>query len=177
MAQAVPGGAVRSGYSDPAPYPEIRVTAPNRRYAAFLMDDYAGMVSEMTAVAQYLYHAAVLMEQAANVSQMLHRISLVEMKHLQILSELILLLGGNPVYRGNFSTNMSFWSGRFVHYGNTLCDRLRADLSSERQAIRNYNKRIAMIGDPLVQAILQRTILDETIHMELFEKAISENCG
>lgn len=46
----------RAGYADPSPYPEIKVLKPNLYYANLLIDDYAGVISEFTAISQYLYH-------------------------------------------------------------------------------------------------------------------------
>lgn len=40
----------------PAPYPEVRVVAPNRQFAELLLEDYAGAISEFTAINQYLHH-------------------------------------------------------------------------------------------------------------------------
>ena len=46
----------REKYSDPSPYPKVKVERQNMFYAELLMDDYAGVISEFTAISQYLYH-------------------------------------------------------------------------------------------------------------------------
>lgn len=83
----------------PAPYPEVRVARPNKEYAYLLLEDYAGMVSELTAVCQYSYHHFVLENENREVADALSCIALVEMHHLEILAETIVMLGVDPRYR------------------------------------------------------------------------------
>jgi bacterioferritin len=51
---------IHKGYASPLPYPEIKVMEPNKYYATLLLEDYAGMISELTAVNQYSYHSFML---------------------------------------------------------------------------------------------------------------------
>jgi bacterioferritin len=116
----------------PAPYPEVRVAGPNPKYAQLLLEDYAGMVSEMTAVTQYSYHHFVLEDENREAADLLSCIALVEMHHLEILAETILLLGVDPRYRTIERNNAErYWDATFVFYGTALCDRLTADVASE----------------------------------------------
>jgi bacterioferritin len=166
----------REKYASPAPYPEVRVLRPNSYYATLLMDDYAGIVSEFSAISQYLYHYFSLKDIAAELGELLENVAVTEMLHMEILAGTIKLLGGNPVIRGSFSTGGNYWNGSFIYYGNMLCEQLRADLNAEYQAIRNYRYHISLINDPYVQAILERIILDETVHAELFIQALDKYC-
>ncbi|MBE6081800.1 MULTISPECIES: ferritin-like domain-containing protein [Tissierellales] len=168
---------IHGGYADPSPYPEIKVLGENKLYAEILMDDYAGGVSEFTAINQYLYHYFISNKEAEEVANMWERISITEMHHMEMLAETILLLGGNPIYRGSQNTNCCCWNAGYVYYGCNLCGRLHADLMSEYEAIRNYERHIKEINDPYVQAILARIILDEKVHIEHFNKAIGKYCG
>lgn len=166
----------REKYADPSPYPKIRVHAPNDHYAEILMDDYAGMVSEFTAISQYLYHHFLLKKLSDDLGELLENVAITEMLHMEMLADTILLLGGNPVIRGSYSTMGSFWDGRLVNYGVLACDQLRADLDSEYKAIANYRRHIEIIGDSYVQDILKRIILDEEVHVKLFTKELKKYC-
>ena len=73
--------------------------APNRQYAELLLEDYTGMISEITAVKQYLYHYFVLKSINPEVADLLECVSLVEMHHMEMLAETIRLLGVSPRYR------------------------------------------------------------------------------
>jgi bacterioferritin len=162
---------IKNGYSYPAPYPEIKVMEKNKEYAEILMNDYSGIVSEMTAINQYLYHHYVINEE--DVMEILEKISINEMLHLEILAELIKKLGGNPVYR---DSNNTYWNGTYVYYGNNICDQIKMDLKSEYDAINNYKKDLEVIKDPYIQEIIKRIILDEEIHTKLFLSILNKYC-
>lgn len=157
-------------YASPEPYPEIRILKPNKKYAEILMDDYAGVVSEFTAISQYLYHSFFFHYIDQALSELLEGIGVVEMLHMDMLANVIILLGGDPQIRGFKSTKGDYWNGGFVKYGNTLCEQLAFDVEAEIEAIKNYSKHIQLIDDPYVQAILQRIIKDEERHILLFNQ-------
>lgn len=163
-------------FSAPGPYPEVKVAEPNSYYVRLIMDDYCGAVSEMTAINQYDYHSFVTSEHREFFEVFFEKIAEVEMHHLEILSKIIVQLGGMPIYRGGASTQGSWWTGRLVYYGRDLCDRLRADLESEHQAIRGYQENIRVIQDGNIQEVLSRIIEDERVHVKLFEAAIAKYC-
>ncbi len=161
-------------YRNPAPYPEIQVTGPNSCYAAILMQDYASSASELTAITEYLHHSFT--ESAhTDVSTMLLGIAEVEMDHLRMLGETIVLLGGNPMFASGCPRD--YWSGEDVYYGTALCDKLKGDLKAELGAIQQYEEHIAQINDPYVKAILARIALDEQWHVGLLKQALSQNCS
>ncbi|WP_339061131.1 manganese catalase family protein [Tepidibacillus marianensis] len=80
-------------YAVPGAYPETKVLKPNRAYAEILMDDYAGVVSEFTAINQYLYHHYFFDIIDNQLADLLEGVAVVEMYHLEILADLIILLG------------------------------------------------------------------------------------
>lgn len=163
-------------YADPSPYPEIKVLGPNLCYACILMDDYAGTVSEFTAISQYLYHHFFFENIDKELGDLLENVAVTEMLHMEMLADIIIKLGGNPIIRGSYSTLGNFWNGSFIHYGTQLCDQLKADIDSEYKAIYAYEKHIHMICDPFIQAVLQRIILDEKVHISLFNEAFEKFC-
>jgi bacterioferritin len=167
----------REKYSDPSPYPEVRVTGPNPCYAYLLMDDYAGIVSEFTAIGQYLYHHFFFKDIDKSLGDLLENISIVEMLHMEMLADTIKKLGGDPQIRGSRSTFSNFWNGSFIYYGTEVCNQLKADIDAEYKAIEEYEKHICMIHDPYIQAILKRIILDEKVHIRIFNEALKKFCG
>ncbi|MDD3340628.1 MAG: manganese catalase family protein [Bacilli bacterium] len=153
-----------------APYPEIKVLEPNIYYATLLKEDYAGFVSEFSALTQYVYHSFVTERIDEEIAEMLECISIVEMHHLKILAKLIDLLGEKPVY----CAQNRLWNGSYVDYGHHLLEQLQADLESEYQAINQYQYHITLIKDPYIQAVLKRIIEDEEVHVTLFKEAIAK---
>lgn len=167
----------RAKYADPSPYPEIKVVGPNPCYACLLMDDYAGVVSEFTAISQYIYHHFYFKDIDKNLGELMENVSITEMLHLEMLADTIKKLDGNPLIKGSYSTMGNFWNGSFIYYGINLCEQLKADIDSEFKAIEEYRKHIYMIGDPNIKAILKRIILDEKVHIRLFNEALYKYCG
>lgn len=159
-----------------APYPEIKVEGPNLYYAEILMDDFAGVISEFSSVNQYTYHASDFVNLDPYLINMWTKIAAVERRHMQVLSKVIVLLGGNPIYRGSASTNGNYWYGGFVRYGSNVCEQLQIDLETELMAIENYKRHILMIADGYIQQILERIIRDEEVHVTNFQNAINRFC-
>lgn len=158
-------------YRDPAPYPTIQVSAQNLCYANILLQDYASSASELTAITQYLYHN-LMQSKYPEVAEMMLGIAEVEMEHLHMLGETIVLLGGKPIFAANCPRD--YWDGSDVTYGRSISDQLRDDLNAELGAIKQYNRHIMQIGDPYVRQILARIALDEEWHVSLLNYLIAK---
>jgi bacterioferritin len=79
------------------PFPPVKVEKSNLEYANLLLDVFASSAdSELQAITQYIYHSKTISNDT--ISKALMCIALVEMHHLDVLSELITLLGGKPFY-------------------------------------------------------------------------------
>ncbi len=159
-----------STFHSELPFPPIKVQAKNLEYASLLMNDYAGFISEFTSLSQYFYHYLVNETVDFEIANMLKNISLVETLHLDILGKLIKMLGGDPKYYAE----ENYWTAEYITYGDNILKQLEADLQNELDAIANYRKTISQIQDPYIVSVLQRIILDEEVHVRLFEKAIEK---
>lgn len=154
----------------PQPYPKPEIQDRNPYYATLLLEDYAGLVSETTAVHQYLYHHFTL-HRFPELAEVLECIAIVEMRHMELLAETISLLGISPEFR-TLTTNIpTYWSASFVYYGIDVHDKLSADIASEQQAIHYYRYHQQLIADPHIRELLDRIILDEEFHLQLFQEA------
>lgn len=160
----------------PIPYPEPKVLGRNLYYAELLFDDYAGRVSEFTAINQYLYHYFVFADKYKDLAELEECISIIEMYHLELLAKTIILLGANPRYYSLVDNQRVYWNASFVYYGNAVCDRLAADIAGEEQAIATYRKHQQLIKDPHIVNLLERIIQDEQHHLKLFTQAMHKYC-
>ena len=147
------------------PYPEVKVEKENKKYATYLLEDYAGSLSELTSITQYSLQHFVKFNLNEEFSQTLEQIAKVEMRHLEILGKLIFLLGKTPEYYDN---NFRYWSGEDVDYNLDIKKMLVSDIKLEKQAIKNYERHITLINDKYIKDILKRIILDEEKHLECF---------
>ncbi|MFZ5643714.1 MAG: ferritin-like domain-containing protein [Bacillota bacterium] len=160
----------------PYPYPEPRVVRQNRYYAMLLLEDYAGTVSEMTAINQYFYHYLTFEEKYYDIAELEECVSIIEMYHLELLGETIRLLGVPPEYRTLTNNRVIFWDASYVYYGSDVCDRLAADIAAEKAAIQNYRLHQHLIDDPYIKELLGRIIQDEEHHLRLFSDALAKYC-
>lgn len=159
----------------PIPYPQPRVMAPNAKYAQILSQLYAGKKSELTAIAQYSYQEIFAAMECPQVAQALFCIAMIEMNHLHMLGELILMLGKDPQYLARDKQDgKSYWSAHYASYSKTIPKILMDNIQGERDAIKAYSAAIALINDEYIVAILQRIIMDEELHAKTFSDLLAQ---
>lgn len=158
----------------PEPYPPIQVEKPNRRYAQMLGVDLASAKSEMTSITQYIYHGWVLHKAFAEAAHTIDRIAMVEMHHMDILGQLIVLLGGDPVYQSVRQNRRIVWNGNMVAYRKNFVQAIQDDIALEQAAIDTYTRQAAAILDPYVSTMIRRIIQDELIHLKIFRSLLEK---
>lgn len=132
------------------PYPEPRIEMQNVQYANILLNDYAGSVSEFTAVSLYSYQHFVSEGEYKDFAELIGGISMAEMKHLELVGETIKLLGIKPVYIDNACPPGRLWTGAYVNYTTFIKEMLMEDIKSELKAIENYRYHITLINDKYI---------------------------
>jgi len=156
---------------DPAPYPEVKKShddQDNRATVAMLKEDYAGAVSELTAITQYIFQNTTA-EDPAFANAML-QIAIAEMTHLDMLGDAIETLGGDPRY----DDGRYYWNASYVDYARPRPDMLRANIKAETAAIQNYQTHAAATKNPTVRDFLLRIIRDEQLHLAFFNEQLAK---
>ena len=165
------GGCDGEGiYEDILPYPPIENIQPNKLYAAIGKNLYSGMVSEMTASTQYFYNSCVLRNCYEEAYEAFKRIMIVEMHHMEMLSRVILALGGDVKFTYRTHTGENVWSVRFLRYSRTARQILLEAILAEENAIECYTDACEAIKDENVTCVLKRIIMDERKHLEVFKE-------
>lgn len=82
-------------YSSDAPYPPVRAESVNPAYARVMLDNIGGNNSEMSAISLYVFNHLIT-GYNPDVSAVFHKVSIVEMHHLDIFGKLALQLGEEP---------------------------------------------------------------------------------
>ena len=159
-------------YQSNLPYPTPRVQKENYKYAGLLLEDYAGKISENTAVHLYIYQSLLGEDICDEYASAIFEISRVEMKHLYLLGETIKLLGVKPEFKApsNCSSNCIPWTSEYLNYSHNLKEMLLIDINSEIEAIKQYTSHIELIDDCYIKDLLRRIILDEKIHLNCFKE-------
>lgn len=150
------------------PYPKVNIEYPSQKYAELLSHVYASNESELTATHLYVYQSIVLERKYPEIARTLLEISKVEMHHLKLLGETIQKLGELPIFADQSFHMETYWNGNDVYYDTDLKTILEIDIESERRAIHDYQMLINVIDDVYIKELLERIILDEQIHIEIF---------
>lgn len=167
------------------PMPPIKVEKEDLNYATMLLDAYSSSSdSEIQAISQYIYHSHTISN--STISNALMCIALVEMRHFDVLGELIVKLGGKPIYE---NSNMKFWNAGNISYvdknviyhkeGNgkekdIIKQKLQKDIIGEENAIKNYKFLLESIKDKYIQDIIVKIIMDEQTHIKIFQGLINK---
>lgn len=148
------------------PYPPIEVSERNLSYADLLSVDYCGAVSELSATAQYINNENRLACEKCSISKTLLGMAICEMMHLQMLGELIALLGGNIGFTANGRNGRPvMWTPANLNLPSECSHMLEADIEAEISAINQYEMHISWIKDERINAVLRRIIQDEEYHI------------
>ena len=139
----------------------------NQRYANLLYDNFAGSTGELNTVMQYIYEHIEL-KRYGNFSKILLSIAIEEMKHLELIGELIRRLGRKAYY---IDKNQCAWNTQNIKYHfNNVYDMLIFNIESEKQAILGYKEVAKYTQNKSIKDLLDRKILDEQTHLEIFNR-------
>lgn len=117
---------------DKMPYPQLRGVTKNIRYAKMIYDDYAGNMSELSAITQYIYEHINIENE--DIKKIMLSVAVVEMKHLDLLGDLIKKLGLPPHY---VDAQSNPWNSNNVNYSmENIKKIMEYNIYSERKAIR-----------------------------------------
>lgn len=153
-----------------APYPEPKVEGKSIQYANLLLQDYAGAVSEFTAISLYSYQHFVSDDRYKEYAKIIGEISMVEMKHLELLGETIKLLGVKPAYVSSVCPCGQIWTASYVNFTDKIKEMLLEDIKAEQKAIANYKYHLSLISDKYIKKLLERIIPDEQLHLKIFKE-------
>lgn len=157
------------------PYPPIRVSEKNQRYADLLNIDYCGGVSELSAITQYINNENRLSCRNCSMARTLLGIAMAEMMHLQKLGELIVLLGGNVDFTAKSRNGRrAMWTPEYLVLQERMEKMLLTGIESEKEAIRQYEMHMKVIKDDCVNAVLERIVKDEEYHIMLLQMILQE---
>lgn len=151
------------------PYTPIKVRAANSNYACEMLSNMADVVSEMSDVVRYFYISVVTKPYNSYMSSCFHHISIVEMHHLDIFAQFAQLLGADPRL-WNCRDCSCWWSPSFIGYPREIKGLLEESINAETAAIQKYSRQARMVCDQNIVDMLNRIILDETRHRQIFRE-------
>jgi bacterioferritin len=163
-------------YHVDAPYPKITEITPNLTYGKMILDNVGGMNSEMTAISLYLYNNIITGDKYDQIRTAFLQLSIAEMRHLDIFSELAFKLGMDPRLWSCTDDSIEYWSPSYNNYPNQLNALIENAIISEQKAIEKYLHQASVINDQKVVAVLERIILDEQLHLKILTNLYKKYC-
>ncbi len=149
------------------PYPRLMNIRQNQKYVNLLYDNYAGASGELTAVTQYIYEHIEL-NRFETFSKILLSIAKEEMYHLELIGSLIRKLGRGAYF---IDKNQCAWNTENIKYHfNNVYDMLMFNIESEKEAIKGYREVAKYTQNKSIKDLLERIILDEQTHLEIFNR-------
>ncbi len=113
---------------------------------------------EHGAIIQYLFHAYTIGDE--DIEGKLEEIAREEMRHLKMFAHTVVDLGGIPSIDERSDVYLE---------APDIPSLLQFDIDAEKMAIEEYEKQLKEISDRKIQRILERAIIDEEAHLEIFK--------
>ena len=152
-------------------YPEVPRLYPNKRYCNLIYDSLGGEQGELTAITQYSYESITLKNEE-KISNILKQIAIEEMKHLEILGNIIVNLGEKPIY---MNSKGNIWTTENVTYNcENLKEIIDLNIKAEEEAMLGYKNILKYTNNMFLRRIYERIILDETTHLEVFRSILKD---
>ena len=155
-------------------FPEVEKNIKkDEKVAKKLIDIYAGSKGEFTAVCQYIYQSFIVKPEYKELSDILENISICEMQHQEIISQILLSMGINPKFCKYIDSNLNicnYWSAGNVKYITDISKFLDYNIKLEEYAINDYNELLKLTTNQNIIDIVKEIIKDEEAHIIVFNK-------
>lgn len=160
----------RNVASSNIPFPTLTDITPSAKTVSLLKDANFSKHSENSALSTYMFQHWSLSGDYENLKKSLEEIAIVEMSHLDALSNAIVLFGGKP----NFSnSDGAYWSGNYVNQTTSPNEFLKQNIEAEKKAIRDYRNIQCQISNQSLISLIDKIIADELVHIQIFESYLN----
>lgn len=157
----------------PLPYPEINVERKNRKNATILLQLLYGANGELSTVADYTYQSVILKDMYPKMSDVLDCVSITELNHFKILASAVFMLGAPRYSHDKNNTSYRFKNKyAYVNDNSDPQELLKENIFNEKKSISLYKHAYKEINDKYVKAIINRIIIDEEHHIDLFSSLV-----
>lgn len=149
--------------------PTLTNVVPSARTVRILKNLSYERFSEMTALTTYLYQDWSWYPMRPEFADTMEKIAIVEMTHLDALSNAIVSFGGNPDY----SLDGKFWTAKSINFNISLPSALNENIRAEEGAIEAYQKAIESVENESLKRLFERIIEDEKLHIVIFKQMLN----
>ena len=159
-------------FTSDKPYPAQTAVEKNKLYGKWMLDNMGGIHSEMSAISLYVYNSFIIDEHYEDVVFVFEKVSMIEMRHLKMFGQMAYSLGEDPRLWSQNRNRKVYWSPGYNQYTADLKGLMYKSLEGELGAMEKYRRQADSCEDENVCALLERIILDEEIHADIFRQII-----
>lgn len=139
-------------------YPKLNRIKHNDYYLGIVQNLFCSKESESTCYFQFSYQSNILLPFGNEYARLFATIANEDAFHMQLLSETILSLGGDPI----FCDNQGRWfGGRWMDYVKDVKQMLYLDIELKEKIMIDYKTAISKIDDMAVKQMLTYILKDE----------------
>lgn len=148
-------------------YPQIVNAADDPKVVAILKDLLSSRQGEIAGILQYFYQSRIANSTDEDVARLLEEVSIVEMGHMELLMNAIVMFGGTPIYN---NSRGQYFNASYINYSIKLKDMLDNNIVAEQSAIQDYTNAQRLVSNQSLKDLFARIIEDEQIHLQTFKK-------
>ena len=146
--------------------PSIQTMHKNSYYCGILKNLYAGSEGECSVFFQLSYQEYILNSFNHDFCELLNNIRICDLSHQKMLSNAILMTGGDPV----FSNAQNKWfSTSQIDYVKDITQIINYDVELKEKIIIDYKIAISKIDNYEIKNLLAYIVKDEEDHLNLLK--------
>lgn len=156
-------------------YPKVEKNKKDDKLAKKLLEIYAGSKGEITATFQYMYQSFITnsQEKYEELSTILEKISICEMKHIELIAKILISMGIDPKFCKYIDNNFNicnYWSAGNIKYITNIEKFLEYNIKLEEIAIEDYKEALKLTESQNIKDIINLILEDERAHLTVFKK-------
>ena len=161
-------------YTLDIPYPSTHKLENDIHYGEMILSDLGGTYSKMNTISLYFYNHIILEKQWPKLSNAMEKVCVVKILHLKFLSKMCFQLGVDPRLWECQNDSLNYWSPNFNVYPQKIDIMLENAILQEKKTINHYQQQISQIDNQIITDMLQRIILDDELHIKIFETFLQQ---
>lgn len=147
----------------------------NYSVARIILPAYAGDHSELQSVLQCVYHGFYYLSNGANeLAELADRIFAAEIRHLDLLGEILLKLGVDPVFAMRRDYRTEYFSTETICYSKTPQKMLLDDIACKMLMVKRYKAMTERLTDGKTRGAVESILKDEQEHLAALESAFDK---
>ena len=147
------------------------IIKPNGYYLGLITNLYSGNEGEVLTMMQEMYQANIVFPFEKEQYEFLKKLYEDDLIHINRLSQIMVLMGGDPKY---LNINNIWISGKSVDYVKSFKQILYTNLELKEKIIIDYKTAISKINDQNINLILSLNLEDEILHKNMLIRQIEK---